>query len=483
MGNIRELEREELKRKVFTGGSFLLFRQGLSIVISFFGVILLTRLIGPSSYGLYNAAMGIYLFIYYLAQFGINVYLIRKEGEIEDEEYNTAFTFLMVVGFLVVIFSESLIPFLGKWTRLDGFNRVAMVIFLCYPVSLANLIPISKLERKLDYKKVALVELFAQIVYYSVGLPLAFFGAGVWAPVAGWWAQQFFVVSLSSFLTRYMPRLYIKRDLLKNMFVYGLSYSISLWIWQFRNLVNPLIVGRFLGASGVGYVALAIRIVEILTFVRGVVWRISIAVMGKLQRERERILEFINEGMRIHLLAIFSLVLPFSIFSKWIMHLFFGEKWIPVLQIFPFIALSYIVNSVFSLHSSALYTIGKNKEVSIFHLIHIILFAGGAFVLIPEAGLIGYGLGEFIAFLSYGVIHYFLVKNFGKPRYSIPFFWLVFLSLPLFHKTFGIFIYLTILLIFVFPRSRKELAKYSKTLKELIFEKVNSFKKEESTIF
>ncbi len=338
MKNIWELEKEGLKRKVFIGGSFLLFRQGLSIVISFFGVILLTRLIGPSSYGLYNAAMGIYLFIYYLAQFGINVYLIRKEGEIEDEEYNTAFTFLIIVSLSAIVFSEALIPFLGKWTRLDGFNRVAMVIFLCYPVSLANLIPISKLERELDYKRVALIELFAQIIYYLVGLPLAFLGAGVWAPVAGWWTQQLFVVSLSSFLAKYIPRFHFKRNLLKNMLVYGLSYSISLWIWQFRNLVNPLIVGRFAGASGVGYVALAIRIVEILTFARVVFWRISIAVMGKLQREKERILEVINEGMRIQLLAIFSLVLPFSIASKWIIHLFFGEKWIPVLQIFPFIA-------------------------------------------------------------------------------------------------------------------------------------------------
>lgn len=483
MRDVWELKKEGLKRRVFIGGSFLLFRQGLSIIISFFGVILLTRLIGPSNYGLYNAAMGIYLFIYHLAQFGINVYLIRKEGEIEDEEYNTAFTFLIVVSFLAVIFSEALIPFLGKWTRLDGFNKVAMVIFLCYPVSLANLIPISKLERELDYKRVALIELFAQIIYYLVGLPLAFFGAGVWAPVAGWWAQQLFVVSLSSFLTKYMPRFQFKRNLLKNMFIYGLSYSISLWVWQFRNLVNPLIVGRFVGASGVGYVALAIRIVEMLTFVKGVVWRISIAVMGKLQKERERILEVINEGMRIQLLAIFSLVLPFSIISKWIIHLFFGDKWMPVLQIFPFIAMSYIVNSVFSLHSSALYTIGKNKEVALFHLIHIILFSGGAFILIPETGLLGYGFGEFIAFLSYGAIHYLLVKNFGMPRYSIPFFWLISLSLPLFHETFGIFIYLTIPLIFIFPWNRKEIAKYSKTLKELIFEKVNSFKKKENTIF
>ncbi len=483
MNEFYQLGKGELKRKVFLGGSFMLLRQGLSILISLFGVVLMTRWIGPSNYGIYNSGMGIYLFIYYLAQFGVNVYLVRKEGEIEEEEYNQAWTFLIVVGLAAILVSETLIPFIGKWVRLEGFEKVSMVIFLCYPISLANIVPISKLERELNYKRVALIELFAQIIYYAIGLPLAFSGFGVWAPVAGWWAQQIFVVILSSISAKYVPKFYFRADILRNILGYGLSYSISFWIWQFRNLINPLIVGRFLGSSGVGYVALAIRIVEILTFAKGVVWRISIAVMGRLQNERTRILEVINEGMRIQLLAIFSLVLPFSIFAKWIVPLSFGSKWIPVLQIFPFIALSYIVNSAFSLHSSALYTLGKNREVAIFHAIHILLFAGSSLIFIQFFDLIGYGFGEMIAFLSYAVIHIFLVRNVGKVNYSIPFLWLISLSLPLFQESFGIFIYLTILLIFVFPLSRKELLKYSKTLKEIVFERLNSFKKKENTIF
>ncbi len=473
---ISAIERKELKKKIFTGGSFLLLRQGLSIFISLIGVIILTRLIGPANYGIYSAVMGIYLFIYYFAQFGINVYLIRKEGEIEDEEYNQAFTFLLFAGVFAIVLSELSIPFLNEWLKIKGLGKVAMVIFLCYPISLANLIPISKLERSLNYKSIAFIELFAQIVYYFIGLPLAYLGWGVWAPVSGWWAQQIFVVSLSTVFAKFKPAFAFKHYLLKNMLKYGLSYSLSFWIWQFRNLVNPLIVGRFLGANGVGYVALTIRIVEILTFARGVIWRISIAVMGRLQKERELLLKAINEGIRIQLLTVCPFVLLFSIFAKWIIPLFFGVKWLSVLQIFPFVALSYIVNSVFSLHSSALYTLGKNKEVAIFHVGHIFLFAGGTFLFLPLTGVIGYGIGEIIAFAGYGIIHYFILKNIGRPSYLIPFFWLFSLSMPLFHEKFGIILYLSILLIFALPVSRKELIKYSRNIKELIFERVNSLK-------
>ncbi|MGQ9618649.1 MAG: oligosaccharide flippase family protein [Candidatus Aminicenantia bacterium] len=466
------LEKKELKEKIFVGGSFLFFRQGLSIFISLVGVIILTRLIGPTNYGLYNAGMGIYLFIYYLGQLGINVYLVRRR-EIKDEVYNQAFTFLLASGSISLLISQLSIPLLNKWLRLNGFATVATIIFLCYPFSLLNIVPISILERALNYKRVALIELLSQVIYYLLGLPLAYLGLGVWAPVIGWWTQQISVLFLSIISAKYRPKLTFNLPLLKEMLNYGVSYSLSFWIWQLRNLVNPLIVGRFIGASGVGYVALTIRIVEILTFARNVAWRISIAVMGRLQKEKERILDIINEGMRLQLLAICTLVLLFSFFSQWIIPLFFGDKWLPILKILPFIALSYIVNSLFSLHSSALYTIAKNKEVAIFHVIHILLFGAGTYLLVPKIGIIGYGIGETIAFLSYFSIHLFVKANFSTPDYLNPLLWLFSFSLPLFHQYLGKFVFLSIFLAFLIPSSRREISKYLKEIHKLLVQQTN----------
>jgi PST family polysaccharide transporter len=89
-----------------------------------------------------------------------------------------------------------------------------------------------------------------------------------------------------------------------------------------------------------------------------------------------------------------------------------GERWLPMLRIFPFIASGMIVNSGFSLYSSALYVIGKNREVTLFHIVHLALFAISAWVFILfDGGITGYGYAELTALASYYWIRHALHKH------------------------------------------------------------------------
>jgi PST family polysaccharide transporter len=72
------------------------------------------------------------------------------------------------------------------------------------------------------------------------------------------------MVVLTVYSTNVRPRLCWKPSLIREMLAYGLSLSFAGWLWQLRSLVNPVIVGRFAGAEAVGFVALAIRLVEML---------------------------------------------------------------------------------------------------------------------------------------------------------------------------------------------------------------------------
>ena len=77
---------------------------------------------------------------------------------------------------------------------------------------------------------------------------------------------------------------------------------------------------------------------------------------------------------------------------------------------------SYLVNAVFSMHSSVLYVLRRNWDVALFHGVHIILFAGGALLLLPRWGLLGYGLAELVALLGYLIIH-LQVRRLFSPSY------------------------------------------------------------------
>lgn len=456
-----------LRTKVLRGGAYLALRQGLSLGISLAGMFLLTRVIGPEVYGLYAAALGIYTYLYNLSQWGIDVYLIRREGEVRNEEYHQAFTLLLLLSVIGGLIGFLSLPLIEQWIRLDNFDSITKALLLGLPISMLTIVPLARIERDLNYRLVALIEIAGQMSSYLVSLPLAFQGLGPWSLVSGWWTQQLLTFLLLYRVGKYRPRLYWNLNLAQETLRYGLGYSASIWVWQLRSLVNPLIVGRYAGAEAVGFVALAIRIIEVLSFVKTATWRLSIAALAQLQKDKVRLATAISEGMRLQILALGPFLMGFALISPWLLPLVFGERWLPVLEIYPFIALSYMANAIFNLHSSVLYVLQHNWAVTVFHLVHIILFAGAAFLLLPRIGLGGYGWAEVVALLSYVVIHAYTAKAVNWLDYSLPGAWAFAFTSAFFWQQLRWVSGLGLLAIALWPKSWKTIGKYIKGLRSL----------------
>jgi len=413
-----------LRSKIMSGGLYLALRQCIGMAISLCGMLLLTRLIGPKNYGLYTAAFGIGWYLQIISQLGIEVYLVRRE-EREDHLniYHQAFTLfilLSVIGMSIGLLSA---PLMQSLTRLEGLTPVVRSIFLTLPLVLVSQVPMAKIERDLDYKRVAIIELANQAIFFLVAIPLAFQGWGVWAAVAGWWVQQIQSLLLLLWATGYKPRFYWDAKLVRQMLTYSVGFSASTWIWQARILVSPILVGRFAGAEAVGYIALASRMIEVLGFVKNVTWRLSIAALAKVQNDKGRLRNAIDEGMGLQILALGPLLVILAWLLPLILPTLFGVKWLPVLQIYPFLALASLTNSLFNLHCSVMYVLQKNWEVTFFHLANVAVFLVASLVLLPRLGLVGYGWAELIAFVSYGIIHRYSARNVGNFDYSLPILW------------------------------------------------------------
>jgi PST family polysaccharide transporter len=218
--------------------------------------------------------------------------------------------------------------------------------------------------------------------------------------------------------------------LVREMLKYGVSYSAANWVWSARLLVNPLVVGRYLGPESVAYVSLASRLVEVASFVRTATWRLSIAALAKVQGDLGRIRRVIDEGTMLQILGVAPFLCAGSIGTLFLPRLL-GDSWYPVIGIFPFLALGALANAMFSMHSSALYVLKRNRQVGLFHLTSVGLLAGGSLILVPRIGLVGYGLAEVAAMAAYFVIHR-QVTNLFPTRYHTSAPWFFALSPPIF---------------------------------------------------
>ncbi len=460
---------ESLRATVLRGGTYLAVRQVATLGIHLVGVLLLTRIIGPRAYGLYAAAFGIHTYLYYITQCGLGVYLIRREDDAGVADYHQAFTLFLLLGIGGALAAELAVPLIHWWTRLDGLTPLARTMFVALPIQLTALTASAKLERALDYRRVAMSELLGYVAFYGVALPLAVAGRGPWAPVAGFWAQQLVLAALYFGNARYRPRFVWDRARIRPMLRYGVGYSGATWVWQLRDLVNALVVGRYAGAAAVGYVAFTVRLVDGLSFTKTAAWRLSLAVLARLQHDQRRLTGALSEGMQLQVLAGGPMLVAFGFVAPFAVGRFFGGRWVPVLGIYPYIALAYLTNALFNLHSSALYVVRRTWDVAAFHTAHVALFAGGALLLVPRFGMAGYGWAEMVALGSYAVVHARVARNIGTPSYGVAWpLWLAWATL-LFWRELGWWCLVGPLTAAVWPGAVRQLRTYVTNVAGLIY--------------
>ena len=92
-------------------------------------------------------------------------------------------------------------------------------------------------------------------------------------------------------------------------------------------LVNPMVVGPALGAQAVGLIGMTIGVLEMLSIIKTIVWRLSVAIFAEVQRDRSKLRQGDRGAMELQTLAIGAILLGFAWTGHIIVPWLFGERW------------------------------------------------------------------------------------------------------------------------------------------------------------
>jgi PST family polysaccharide transporter len=401
--------------KILKGGAYLAARYGLGVLVGIGNMLVLTWWIGPHAYGVFVTAIGLVAFLSNLSRVGVDTYLVRMEETPSSLSYNVCATVTVTASAVLVLGALAVEPLLVRWYGSREFVLPFVVSLVCVPLSGITGIPMSKLERALDFRSIAGVELGGQCLGLAVAASLAWLRCGVWAPVAGQIAWQAFTLIATCRAAEMIPGFAWNSKVAKKALSYGVGLTASLRIWQFRGLINPLLVGRYGGPEAVAFVALALRIAEALGTVRLAAGRIAIAALARLQNNRAQFCSALEKGLLLQLVTLGPLLCGFALAGPFTVRHFLGARWTPSLEIYPFVALGVLVNSVYNLQASALFVLGHQYVVLRAYLAHVVVLGTVTAVLLPTHGIAGYGWAELLACGAYAVIHCGLTKSASIP--------------------------------------------------------------------
>jgi PST family polysaccharide transporter len=455
----------EFKSKIVRGASLLAFRQAISAVIAAAGALVTVRLLGPTQYGVFATAAGFHGFVVAIIQTGIGVYLIRGLHEADDRAFDVASTLLFVLACIAAILEVAVFRYAGGMAGLGPAIPVLVLLACILPIQLSATPAVARLERRLNYGRIAAIDLAAQTSAVLVSTTLAIKGSGAWAPAVGLAVQQVVSFVLYHLGARWFPRIAWEWSTVKAIVQYATGFSASMLIWNAKGLVNSFVVGGLLGVDAVGYVNVAIRLVDVLAVVKNSAWRLAIVALSRVKEDVPALIRAVNQGMELQVLALGIPLILFSLSGETVFVTAFGQRWLPALTLFPYIAVGMLANVMFALHASALYLFGRNWAMVCFHTAYMLMFAGAAAILAHLYGYIGYGYAELIVIPTYIVLHFFFESLIGPPSYGPAIVWFVPFSCALLLRPLGWWTAAIALLPLFSFRERSRLGEYFRLIK------------------
>jgi O-antigen/teichoic acid export membrane protein len=278
------LSAEAVRQRAVTGVAVDVVRAIGARFLGLFGILVLARLLTPQDFGMVAVGATFVTFANFVADGGIGVTLIRRAEPPTRADLKALLAFQLGLSTgLALCISAVLIPFgtLGQVTAL----MVAALPLMAVRVPGAIL-----LERQLNFRPLALVEIVETIVYYTWAIGMVEAGWGVWGLASGYVVRAFVGSTLLLCMVpsgRMIPSPSWER--VRTLLGFGFRYQTVAVTNMLRELGVNTAVAVIAGVSALGVWSVAHRILQIPLILLNSLWRVSFPGMSRLVAAGENV--------------------------------------------------------------------------------------------------------------------------------------------------------------------------------------------------
>jgi O-antigen/teichoic acid export membrane protein len=164
-------------------------------------------------------------------------------------QLDTLFWFILALAVVVAGVTLLAAPVVAALYGNGGIVAFMGMVALKQPLVAMALIPLALLNRRLQYNRIAIVNVSATLAGAVTRLVLAFAGAGSWVLVAGYTASGFYLLVGALVAQPFIPGLRFHYAAIRPLVRFGLRAASSNLSEQVFKNVDYLLVGWFYGAA------------------------------------------------------------------------------------------------------------------------------------------------------------------------------------------------------------------------------------------
>jgi len=376
---------------------------------------ILARLLTPEIFGVFAMANTAIQTISVFREIGFGAaYIQRIDTDEKDAKIaiNTTFVFGLAVDllvFLTVFFGAPVVASFFDTQQLVSVLRVMAVLFLVNPIiGICNVI----LTKRIEFNKIATVEITEILVYSIVAITLAATGFEIWGLIIGMVLSRLTACVLITKLSGWKPGFKIKLSMAKELFGFGK------YMWAFGALsavggaLDRVIIGKYWGAVNLGYYTLAFNLCNLpASAFSMLINKITFPAFSKLQDNPIKMKMAVLKIVSIVSMIVLPASLGLMATAEELIITVFGGQWLPAIPPIKILAIYGLFLSISAITGPAFKALGKPHVLlytSINH--HIILIA--LLFLFRNQGVVGMCYAVLIPIIVSSIIAFVLIQHY-----------------------------------------------------------------------
>ena len=357
----------------------------LSVVILIATQIILARVLVPEDFGILAESLIVINFATAIIPLGVVEAIIQDHEELDETKLSSLFWLVLassILFFILVFFGAFLVEQFFKAPNLKYWIRLLSISLLLTPFGAISL---SILTKKLRFKSINTINIFALFVSSVVSILGAYIYKNVFALIVGYMCYVI-IINCFYFLANpikiYFPRI---REIVRTreLIEFGFLSTLSNLLSNGSKELEKVFIGFFLGSHILGLYIMAQNICFLpLRKINPILHNVLFPIYSKLTSLKYERTKYFELSILIILLINILPLAILAIHSNELVDLILGEKWKEIICLVEILCFVGIVRSTSNPGGTLMVAMGKIKEYLYWSLFRFGWIIGGILLIL-----------------------------------------------------------------------------------------------------
>lgn len=352
---------DQFSKTAKTGLFWSLISRFGTLFITFLSNLILVRLLSPQDFGTVGILLVFIAVATTLLDGGLGTALIQKSNPTKDD-YSTVFTFNIFISIFLysVLFCSA--PYIANFYNISIITSILRTQGLVLIINAFRIIQYNLIIKKLEFKKLAIVDITSATIGSLCGIIMAKSGLGIWSLVFNNLLYSLVFTIIVNICGNWHPKLQFEISNFRQLFSFGGMIMLSNILDSIYKNIQHAIIGKMFNTATVGYYSQAKKLEEIPVLgITSAVNSVFFPIFSLMQNDKQKICDALCKSTSIISYLLFPIMILVIFIAKPLIEIIYTSKWDESISLFQLLCIAGMIMPITMLNLNVIKSRGKGK--------------------------------------------------------------------------------------------------------------------------